>query len=70
MDDGIKRRPVWILLMGVPSAVTALIAGFLIGAPADFAIVFALTFGTVLGVLTFTLNRLIGDRDRRRGQGR
>ena len=70
MDDGIKRRPVWILVMGAPSAAAALIAGLLAGAPAGSAVALALAFGFVLGILTFAVNRSAGDRDRRGGQGR
>lgn len=56
--------------MGPPSAAAALITGLLAGASAGSAIALALTFGAVLGVLTFALNRSVGDRDRRGGQGR
>ena len=70
MDDGIKRRPVWILVMGAPSAVSALVVGLVAGAPPGQALALALTFGAVLGTGSFVLNKAIANRQRGRDEGR
>lgn len=64
-DDGIQRRPIWILVMGVPSALSALVTGLLLGSPPGAAAATAVTFGAVIGLGTFALNRWIGGRGRR-----